>query len=89
MKTTTLAQAQRQLPDLVGDLKEGPVVLLRRGQPCAALVGLSECFDRKAFSLGRNKRFRRLMGDACRPSLRAFRSSSNGWAVQSQQGLSL
>jgi len=66
MKTISLSEAQKQLPNLVGVLKEGPVVLLRKGQPCAALVGLSESFDREAFSLGRNKRLRRLMDDACR-----------------------
>jgi antitoxin (DNA-binding transcriptional repressor) of toxin-antitoxin stability system len=61
----SVTDAQKQLVDLIGALKEGPVLLLSEGQPCAALVGLNECFDREAFSLGRNKRLRRLMDDAC------------------------
>jgi antitoxin (DNA-binding transcriptional repressor) of toxin-antitoxin stability system len=66
MKTISVVEAQKQLPDLVAALKEGPVLLVRNGQPCAALVGLNERFDREAFSLGRNRRLRRLMDDACR-----------------------
>src|SRR5260370_13774739 len=66
MKTMSVADAQKQLPDLVGAVEEGPVLLLREGEPCAALVGLAERFDREAFSLGRNKRFRKLVDDACR-----------------------
>ncbi len=42
------------------------MLLLRGGQPCAALVGLDERFDREAFSLGRNKRLRQILDDACR-----------------------
>jgi antitoxin (DNA-binding transcriptional repressor) of toxin-antitoxin stability system len=66
MKTISVIEAQKQLADLVGALNEGPVLLLRRGEPCAALVGLGERFDREAFSLGRNKCLRKLMDDACR-----------------------
>src|SRR5262245_51945172 len=66
MKTISVVEAQKQLTDLIGALKEGPVLLLRRGQPCAALVGLDERFDREAFSLGRNRRLRQLIDDACR-----------------------
>ena len=66
MKAISVTDAQKQLADLIGALKEGPVLLLSKGQPCAALVGLNERFDREAFSLGRNKRLRRLMDDACR-----------------------
>ena len=66
MKTISVDEAQKQLTDLIGALKEGPVLLLRRGQPCAALVGLDERFDLEAFSLGRNRRLRRLIDDACR-----------------------
>lgn len=65
MKTITVAEAQTQLAELIEALKEGPVLLVRKGQPCAALVGLEECFDREAFSLGRNKRLRRLIDGAC------------------------
>ena len=66
MKTMSVANAQKQLADLIGALKEGPVLLLSKGQPCAALVGLDERFDQEAFSLGRNKRLRQLIDDACR-----------------------
>jgi len=66
MKTMSLAAAQTHLDELVSALSEGPVLLLRKGQPCAALVGLSERFDREAFTLGRNKRLRQLMDEACR-----------------------
>lgn len=65
MKTISVADAQKQLASLIGALKEGPVLLLRKGQPCAALVGLDERFDQEAFSLGRNKRLRRMMHNAC------------------------
>ena len=66
MKSISVEEAQKQLADLVGALKDGPVLLLRDGQPCAALVGLNEHFDREAFSLGRNTRLRRLIDLACR-----------------------
>src|SRR5438093_7319224 len=66
MKTISVADAQTQLAKLVDALKEGPVLLLHKGQPCAALVGLDERFDREAFTLGRNKRLRRLVDEACR-----------------------
>jgi antitoxin (DNA-binding transcriptional repressor) of toxin-antitoxin stability system len=66
MKTMSLTDAQTQLAQLVDVLKEGPVLLLRKGQPCAALVGLDEHFDREAFSLGRDKSLRRLVDEACR-----------------------
>ena len=66
MKSISVVEAQKQLADLVGTLKDGPVLLLREGQPCAALVGLNERFDREAFSLGRNTRLRRLIDLACR-----------------------
>jgi antitoxin (DNA-binding transcriptional repressor) of toxin-antitoxin stability system len=66
MKTISVAEAKNQLTDLIAALKEGPVLLLLKGQPCAALVGLDERFDREAFSLGRNKRLRQIMDDACR-----------------------
>jgi antitoxin (DNA-binding transcriptional repressor) of toxin-antitoxin stability system len=66
MKTVSVAEAKKQLTDLIGALKEGPVLLLRDGQPCAALVALDERFDREAFSLGRNKRVRQMIDDACR-----------------------
>ncbi len=65
MKTISVADAQKQLAELITGLGKGPVLLLRKGQPCAALVGLDECFDREAFSLGRNKRLRRLIDGAC------------------------
>lgn len=48
MKTISVDETQKQLIDLIGALKEGPVLLLHRGQPCAALVGLDERFDREA-----------------------------------------
>jgi len=66
MKTMSLTDAQTQLVQLVDVLKEGPVLLLRKGQPCAALVGLDEHFDREAFSLGRDQSLRRLIDGACR-----------------------
>ena len=65
MKTMSLADAQTQLPELVDVLKEGPVLLLRQGRPCAALVGLDEHFDRESFSLGRDRSLRRLIDEAC------------------------
>jgi len=65
MKTLSVADAQVQLTLLVDALQEGPVLLLRKGQPCAALVGLGERFDREAFTLGRNKRLRRRLDEAC------------------------
>ena len=46
---------QKQLTELIGSLDEGPVVLLSKGRPCAAPVGLNEQFDRESFSLGRDK----------------------------------
>ena len=66
MKTISVAEAQKQLTELIGALTEGPVLLLRDGRPCAALVGLDERFDREAFSLGRNNRLRQMIDDACR-----------------------
>jgi hypothetical protein len=71
MKTISVVKAQKQLPDLVGALNEGPVLLLREGQPCAALVSLGERFGREAFSLGRDKRLRRLIDNACRKTKQA------------------
>jgi prevent-host-death family protein len=62
----SLADAQTRLADLVDAVKEGPVLLLREGRPCAALVGLGERFDPEAFSLGRNKRLRQRIDEACR-----------------------
>ena len=66
MKTMSLADAQTQLPQLIEVLRDGPVLLLRKGQPCAALVGLGEHFDREAFSLGRDPSLRGLIDEACR-----------------------
>lgn len=66
MKTLSVVEAQNQLTDLIAALNEGPVLLLREGQPCAAIVALDERFDREAFSLGRNKRVRQMVDDACR-----------------------
>lgn len=66
MKTMSLTDAQTHLAQLVDVLKEGSVLLLRKGQPCAALVGLDEHFDREAFSLGRDQNLRRLVDKACR-----------------------
>jgi antitoxin (DNA-binding transcriptional repressor) of toxin-antitoxin stability system len=66
MKTISLTDAQTQLVELVDVLNEGPVLLLHKGQPCAALVGLGEHFDREAFSLGRDESLRRLVDEACR-----------------------
>ena len=40
MKTISLADAQARLAELVDRLAEGPVLLLHKGRPCAALVGL-------------------------------------------------
>ncbi len=65
MKAVSVVEAQKHLTDLIGALEEGPVLLLREGQPCAALVALDERFDREAFSLGRNKRVRQMIDDAC------------------------
>ena len=44
----------------------GPVVLFRRGRPCAGLDGLDEHVDRESFSWGRDRSLRRLLGLACR-----------------------
>jgi len=66
MKTVSLTDAKNQLPRLVNGLVEGPIVLTRNGKPCAALVGLDEKLDREALALGRNKRLRELINDACR-----------------------
>ena len=66
MKTVSLKAARDQLPRLVNGLIEGPIVLTRNGKPCAALVGLGGNLDREAFTLGRNKRLRELINDACR-----------------------
>jgi antitoxin (DNA-binding transcriptional repressor) of toxin-antitoxin stability system len=66
MKTMSLTDAQAQLPQLVDVLKEGPVLLLRKGRPCAALVGLDGHFDRESFVLGRDPSLRRLIDEACR-----------------------
>jgi antitoxin (DNA-binding transcriptional repressor) of toxin-antitoxin stability system len=66
MKTVSVVDAQKQLPGLVQALKEGPVVLLHRGRPCAALVGLDDRFDRESFSLGRDRTLRRQMDLVCR-----------------------
>jgi hypothetical protein len=65
-KTVSPAHAEKKLKDLIETLKEGPVVHLRNGQPCAALVGLDERVDREAFSLGRDKALRLLIDEACR-----------------------
>jgi antitoxin (DNA-binding transcriptional repressor) of toxin-antitoxin stability system len=65
MKTISVVDAQKQLTDLIGALQDGPVLLMHKGQPCAALVGLDERFDREAFALGRNKRLRQIIDDAC------------------------
>jgi antitoxin (DNA-binding transcriptional repressor) of toxin-antitoxin stability system len=66
MKPISLTDAGAQLTQLVDVLGDGPVLLLRKGKPCAALVGLDERFDREAFSLGRNKALRRLVDEAYR-----------------------
>jgi prevent-host-death family protein len=66
MKTISLTDARDQLAQLVEVLEDGPVLLMRNGKPCAALVGLDERFDREAFSLGRDKSLRRLIDEACR-----------------------
>ena len=66
MKAMSVLEAQKQLTDLIGALNDGPVLLLREGEPCAALVALDERFDREAFSLGRNERIRQMIDDACR-----------------------
>jgi antitoxin (DNA-binding transcriptional repressor) of toxin-antitoxin stability system len=66
MQTISVDDAQKQLSELIGALKEGPVLLLREGKPCAALVGLAEHFDPEAFALGRNTRSRELIDEACR-----------------------
>ncbi len=66
MKTVSLTDAKNQLPRLVNGLVEGPIVLTRKGKPCAALVGLGDTLDREAFALGRSKRLRELINDACR-----------------------
>jgi antitoxin (DNA-binding transcriptional repressor) of toxin-antitoxin stability system len=66
MKTISVVEAQKHLTDLIGALSDGPVLLLREGQPCAALVALDDRFDREAFSLGRNKRVRQMIDEACR-----------------------
>jgi antitoxin (DNA-binding transcriptional repressor) of toxin-antitoxin stability system len=66
MKTMSVLEAQKQLMDLIGAHDDGPVLLLREGEPCAALVALDERFDREAFSLGRDKRIRHMIDDACR-----------------------
>ena len=73
MKTITVAESQKQLTDLIGALEDGPVLLLRQGQPCAALVGLDERFDREAFSPGRNEPLRPVIEDACRRTKGAVR----------------
>ena len=65
MKTISLADAQARLAELVDTLEEGPVLLLHKGRPCAALVGLDERFDQEAFALGRNKCLRQLVNEAC------------------------
>jgi antitoxin (DNA-binding transcriptional repressor) of toxin-antitoxin stability system len=65
MRSVSLSDAETPLGELVDVLQEGPVLLLREGRPCAALVGLDERFDHEAFSLGRNRRLRRLVDAAC------------------------
>jgi hypothetical protein len=42
MKAISVVAAQKELQNLVGALNEGLVLLLRKGQPCAALIGLNE-----------------------------------------------
>ena len=37
MKTISLTDAKARLAELVDGLEEGPVLLLRKGRPCAAL----------------------------------------------------
>ena len=56
MKTVSVVDAQKRLTDLIGDLKEGPVVPLSKGRPCAALVGLDEHVDRESFHWGGTRR---------------------------------
>ena len=69
MKTMSLAAAQTHWT--ASALSEGPVLLLRKGYLlCRALVGLSEQFDREAFTLGRNERLRQLVDEACRKTRR-------------------
>ena len=70
MKSISLNDAQKRLMELVDALEEGPVLLMRDGEACAGLVGLDEHFDWEAFSLGRNKAFRRLLDKACRQTAR-------------------
>ena len=52
MKTISVVEAQKQLTDLIEDLKGGAGCPFYKGRPCAALVGLDEHFDRESFSLG-------------------------------------
>jgi antitoxin (DNA-binding transcriptional repressor) of toxin-antitoxin stability system len=66
MKSVSVVEAQKKLAGLMVDLKQGPVVLLQRGRPCAALVGLDKRFDRESFSLGRDRSLRRLMDEVSR-----------------------
>jgi len=70
MKTMSVGEAQKQLAELVGALKDGPVLLHRKGLPCAALVGLDEPFDHEAFSLEGNGRDRQ--PSSCDPGARAL-----------------
>jgi antitoxin (DNA-binding transcriptional repressor) of toxin-antitoxin stability system len=65
MKTVSLENARHQLPQLVKCLPEGPVLLTRRGQPCAAIVALDDRFDAEAYSLSRNRRVQQLIREAC------------------------
>ena len=65
MKTVSLENARHQLPQLVKQLPDGPVLLTHRGQPCAAIVALDERFDEETYSLSRNKRLRQLIREAC------------------------
>lgn len=66
MKTVSLTDAKTRLAQLVDSLDQGPVLLTRHGQPCAALIALDEKFDEEAYSLARNKRLRQMIDHACR-----------------------
>ena len=70
MKTISLTDAKTRLPQLVDSLAEGPVLLTRQGQPCAALIALDKSFDQEVYSLSRNQQLRRMIDDACRQARR-------------------
>jgi len=65
MKTATLHEVKSGLGRFVAEAGDGPVVIMRNGKPCAALVTLAG-MDLEAFALAHSPRFLARLDHAAR-----------------------